>query len=61
MKSVLYRELTYTFMKQLFVTIVFIIVGSIVLPKLPLGMNDDMLGISGFCAWVMPSMRLETV
>lgn len=45
MKSVLYRELTYTFMKQLFVTIVFIIVGSIVLPKLPLGMNDDMLGI----------------
>ena len=32
-------------MKQLFVTIVFIIVGSIVLPKLPLGINDDMLGI----------------
>lgn len=45
MKSVLYRELTYTFMKQLFMTIIFIIVGSIVLPKLPLGMNDDMLGI----------------
>lgn len=45
MKSVLFRELTYTFMKQLFTTIVFIIGGSIFLPRLPLGMNDDMLGI----------------
>lgn len=45
MKSVLFRELTYTFMKQLFTTIVFIIGGSIILPKLPLGITDDMLGI----------------
>lgn len=45
MKSVLYRELTYTFMKQLFTTLIFIIVGSILLPRLPLGVDDDMLGI----------------
>lgn len=45
MREVLFRELTYTFMKQLFTTIVFIIGGSILLPKLPLGFNDDMLGI----------------
>lgn len=45
MKEVLFRELTYTFMKQLFTTIVFIIGGSIILPMLPLGMTDDMLGI----------------
>lgn len=45
MKAVLYRELTYTFMKQLFTTIIFIIGGTILLPRLPLGVNDDMLGI----------------
>lgn len=45
MKSVLFRELTYTFMKQLFTTLIFIIAGSIILPKLPLGVDDDMLGI----------------
>lgn len=45
MKSVLFRELTYTFMKQLFTTLIFIIGGSILLPKLPLGFDDDMLGI----------------
>lgn len=45
MKSVLFRELTYTFMKQLFTTLIFIIGGSIILPRLPLGVNDDMLGI----------------
>ena len=45
LKSKLYKELTYTFTKQVFVTIVFIIAGTMFLPDLPLGMNEDMLGI----------------
>ncbi len=45
MKSTLIQELTYTFTKQFFATIVFILAGSFLLPYLPLGMNEDMLGI----------------
>lgn len=45
MKITLVQELTYTFMKQFFATIVFIIAGTFFLPYLPLGMNEDMLGI----------------
>lgn len=45
MKTSLVQELTYTFTKQFFATIVFIIVGTLVLPQLPLGMTEDMLGI----------------
>ncbi len=45
MKSVLGRELAYTFMKQFFTTVIFIIIGTFVLPVLPLGINEDMLGI----------------
>lgn len=45
MKSTLIQELTYTFMKQFFGTVVFLLAGTFLLPYLPLGMNADMLGI----------------
>ena len=45
MKSCLRRELTYTFTKQLFVTIGFVVMGTILLPILPLGLNENILGI----------------
>ncbi|MBQ9765070.1 MAG: exopolysaccharide Pel transporter PelG [Lachnospiraceae bacterium] len=45
LKTALYKELTYTFTKQVFVTIVFIVAGTLFLPDLPLGMTDDMLGV----------------
>lgn len=45
MRIVLYRELANTFLLQVFSTIVFVIGGSIVLPMLPLGMSNAMLGI----------------
>lgn len=45
MKTTLVQELTYTFTKQFFATVVFIIAGTILLPQLPLGMTEDMLGI----------------
>lgn len=45
MKATLVQELTYTFTKQFFATIVFIIAGTLLLPHLPLGMTEDMLGI----------------
>lgn len=45
MMSTLTQELTNTFTKQFFATIVFIIAGTMLLPHLPLGMTDDMLGI----------------
>lgn len=45
MKVTLYKELSYTFTKQFFSTVAFIIVGTILLPRLPLGFNDEMLGI----------------
>lgn len=45
MKAVLTQELTYTFSAQFFTTIVFILAGTMFLSYLPLGMNEDMLGI----------------
>lgn len=45
MKETLMQELTYTFTKQFFATIVFIMAGTFLLPHLPLGINEDMLGI----------------
>ncbi len=45
MEQTLTRELSYTFLKQFFSTMLFIILGTIVFPKLPLGFNEDMLGI----------------
>lgn len=45
MKATLIQELTYTFTKQFFATIVFILAGTFLLPYLPLGMNEDMIGI----------------
>lgn len=45
MKETLAQELTYTFTKQFFATIVFIMAGTFLLPYLPLGINEDMLGI----------------
>lgn len=45
MKSCLRRELTYTFTKQLFVTIVFVVMGTILLPTLPLGLTGNTMGI----------------
>ncbi|MDO5294279.1 MAG: exopolysaccharide Pel transporter PelG [bacterium] len=45
MVSTLGQELMYTFTKQFFTTVVFIIGGTMLLPYLPLGMSEDMLGI----------------
>lgn len=45
MKTTLIQELTYTFTKQFFVTVIFIIAGTFVLPGLPIGVTEDMLGI----------------
>lgn len=45
MKIVLLRELTNTFFKQVFCTFIFVIAGSVWLPRLPLGITSDMLGI----------------
>lgn len=45
MKMILAQELAYTFTKQFFVTIIFIVAGSMIFPYLPLGMTEDMLGI----------------
>lgn len=45
MKATLVQELVYTYMKQFFVTIVFILAGTFLLPYLPLGVDADMLGI----------------
>lgn len=45
MKESLYQELSYTFMKQFFVTVLFIVGGTFLLPYLPLGLTEDMLGI----------------
>ncbi len=45
MRVSLQQELTYTYTKQFFTTVVFIIAGSLLLPLLPLGMTEDMLGV----------------
>ncbi|WP_035800212.1 exopolysaccharide Pel transporter PelG [Butyrivibrio sp. NC3005] len=45
MQNTLIRELTYTFIKQVFATMIFIIMGTMLLPTLPLGFTEDMLGI----------------
>lgn len=45
MIRVLSEEIGYLALKQIFSTLIFIIVGTIVLPNLPLGFNDEMLRI----------------
>lgn len=45
MKAVLQNELSYTFTKQFFVSVVFIVVGTLVIPALPFGFTEEMLGI----------------
>lgn len=45
MIDVLRDEISYLAQKQAFTTILFIVVGTLVLPRLPLGFNDDMLGM----------------
>ncbi|MBQ1326902.1 MAG: exopolysaccharide Pel transporter PelG [Eubacterium sp.] len=45
MEQTLTRELSYTFLKQFFSTLIFIILGTFLIPKIPLGFNEDMLGI----------------
>lgn len=45
MENTLKQELSYTFMRQFFAIIVFIVVGTLLLPILPLGFTDEMLGI----------------
>ena len=45
MNATLVQELTYTYARQFFVTIVFIVLGTMFLPYLPLGLTEDMLGI----------------
>lgn len=45
MKTILKKELSYTFAKQFFATIVFIIIGTIALPLSGLGFDEEMLGI----------------
>ena len=45
MVRTLVQELGYTAMKQFFVTVIFVVGGTLLLPYLPLGMTEDMLGI----------------
>lgn len=45
MRTTLQDELSYNAAKQVFATIVFIVFGTILLPTLPLGFNEEMLGI----------------
>lgn len=45
MKQTLMRELSSTFMRQFFASLLFIIGGTLLLPALPLGFSDEMLGI----------------
>lgn len=45
MRTVLQDELSYNAAKQVFATIIFIVVGTIFLPSFKLGFNSDMLGI----------------
>ena len=45
MTETLFRELTNTFTKQFFATVIFIIGGTMLFPLLPLGITDEMLGI----------------
>ena len=45
MTSVLQKELSYTFTKQFFVSVVFIVAGTLLIPKLPFGFTEEMLGI----------------
>lgn len=45
MKTVLQNELEYCFSRQMFITILFIVLGTLLLPKLPLGFNELSLGI----------------
>lgn len=39
------KELGYTFSKQFFASVVFIVGGTLLIPKLPFGFNEEMLGI----------------
>lgn len=45
MRDVLQDELSYNAAKQVFGTIVFIVAGTVILPALPLGFTEEMLGI----------------
>ena len=45
MKVTLQNELAYNAAKQVFTTIFFVVFGTLVLPLLPLGFNEEMLGI----------------
>lgn len=58
MKDVLKRELFYTFIRQCFSALLFIIGGTFLLPSLPLGFSDEMMGIFRVlcCAYAFYSM-----
>ncbi len=45
MRTCLQDELSYNAAKQVFATIIFIVAGTLILPTLPLGFNEEMLGI----------------
>ena len=45
MRITLQDELSYNAAKQVFTTIIFIVFGTVLLPTLPLGFNEEMLGI----------------
>ena len=45
MRTVLQDELSYNAAKQVFATIIFVVVGTMILPVLPLGFDEEMLGI----------------
>lgn len=45
MRTVLQEELSYNAAKQVFATIIFVVLGTVLLPLLPLGFTADMLGI----------------
>ena len=45
LSGTLFRELGYTFTKQFFASVVFIIGGTLLIPSLPFGFTEEMLGV----------------
>lgn len=43
--STLEKELSYTFAKQFFTSVIFVIAGTLFIPRLPFGFTEEMLGI----------------
>ncbi len=61
MIETLLKELSYAFAKQFFATVVFIVGGTLLIPRLPFGFTEKCLVYTEYCVWAMRSMPLATV